>query len=76
MFVANFQLPIVGPLFDDVEFIELGREEAEKIVLDYNKEGQAALPPPEKRYREHGGYDYRGTSSIPPDLYIICLMHS
>ena len=54
--VANFQLPVEGPLFDKVEFVELQREESEKLVETYNKEGREALPPPDKRYRDHG-YD-------------------
>ncbi len=49
MFVANFQLPIEGPLFDTVEFIELNREEAQTLVETYNKDARALLPPPDKR---------------------------
>ena len=54
-----------GPLFDNVEFVELDREEAEKLVEQYNKEGRLALPPPDKRYRhdDRGGFD-RGECSF------------
>jgi type IV pilus biogenesis protein CpaD/CtpE len=56
---ANFELPEVGDLFDAVEFVELDREEAQKVVTKYNEEAKAALPPPEKRYRQ----DRYGSSS-------------
>lgn len=53
IFTANFALPEEGALFDKVEFIELDRAEAAKLVEKYNKEGRDALPPPEKRFREN-----------------------
>ena len=65
--VANFQLPVEGPLFDKVEFVELQRDESEKLVEEYNKEGREALPPPDKRYRDHG-YD-RGRSAYMTPCY-------
>ena len=55
LFTANFQLPEEGQTFDKVEFVELEREEAQKLVEKYNEEGRAALPPPEKRWRGGGG---------------------
>ena len=42
--LANFQLPEEGAVFDKVEFIELGAEEAKALVDQYNKEGRAAFP--------------------------------
>ena len=39
-------------MFDKVEFIELEREEASKLVAQYNKEGQAVFPPDQKRWRK------------------------
>ena len=48
---ANFQLPEVGQCFDEVEFVELERDEAQKLVEQYNKEGHANLPPDYKRFR-------------------------
>ncbi|XP_045583162.2 heterogeneous nuclear ribonucleoprotein U-like protein 1 isoform X2 [Procambarus clarkii] len=39
---ANFKLPEEGGLFDSVEFIELQRDESQKLVEQYNKEGEAA----------------------------------
>nr|XP_018903360.1 PREDICTED: heterogeneous nuclear ribonucleoprotein U-like protein 1 [Bemisia tabaci] len=39
---ANFRLPEEGEIFDEVEFIELQREEAQKLVEIYNKEGRDA----------------------------------
>lgn len=60
---ANFALPEEGPTFDKVEFIELSRDEAQKLVEQYNKEGQAVFPPDQKRWRRDdrfGGRDFRG----------------
>lgn len=50
-FVANFQLPEEGQIFDKVEFIELPLAEAQPVVEQYNKEGKAAQPPDTKRFR-------------------------
>ena len=46
-------------MFDKVEFTELDREEAQKLVDQYNKEGAAALPPPEKRYQSDRSWGSR-----------------
>ena len=60
--LANFTLPDVGSLFDELEWPELQREEAEKLVEEYREAGQKALPPPppspppEKRFREDSGF--------------------
>lgn len=61
-FEANFVLPESGDFLDEVTFVELQRDEAEKMVKQYNEEGRQAAPPPEKRYdnRQTG---YRGQSS-------------
>lgn len=56
---ANYKLPEEGDLFDKVEFIELDREEALKLVEQYNKEGEAAGFGQKKGFR--GGFgDRRG----------------
>lgn len=52
---ANFTLPDVGDFLDEVLFIELQREEADKLVRQYNEEGRKAGPPPEKRFDNRGG---------------------
>uniref|UniRef100_A0A8W4FE84 Heteroous nuclear ribonucleoprotein U like 1 n=1 Tax=Sus scrofa TaxID=9823 RepID=A0A8W4FE84_PIG len=39
---ANFTLPDVGDFLDEVLFIELQREEADKLVRQYNEEGRKA----------------------------------
>ncbi|XP_052275721.1 heterogeneous nuclear ribonucleoprotein U-like isoform X3 [Dreissena polymorpha] len=55
---ANFTVPDVGMLFDEVEFPELQKEEAEKLVEKYREEGQKNLPlaePPAKRFKEENG---------------------
>ena len=54
--LANFALPEVGPLFDKVDYVELDKDEAKKIVDDYNKEGKNAIPPMEKRFRGNDRY--------------------
>ncbi len=56
---ANFALPEEGPVFDKVEFIELEKEESQKLVEKYNKEGRDALPP-EKRFRRDDRWSNRG----------------
>ncbi|KAG7333015.1 hypothetical protein KOW79_003150 [Hemibagrus wyckioides] len=59
---ANFVLPEAGEFLDEVTFVELQKDEAEKLVKQFNEEGRRAAPPPEKRYdnRQTG---YRGQSS-------------
>uniref|UniRef100_A0AAA9SMU2 Heteroous nuclear ribonucleoprotein U like 1 n=3 Tax=Bos TaxID=9903 RepID=A0AAA9SMU2_BOVIN len=57
---ANFTLPDVGDFLDEVLFIELQREEADKLVRQYNEEGRRAGPPPEKRFDNRGGGGFRG----------------
>ena len=58
--LANFTLPDVGDFLDEVLFIELQREEADKLVRQYNEEGRKAGPPPEKRFDNRGGGGFRG----------------
>ncbi|KAL5008098.1 hypothetical protein ScPMuIL_013679 [Solemya velum] len=57
---ANFTLPEEGALFDSVDMVEQEKAEVEALVEKYRKEAQAALPPPEKRFRgdrfNRGGY--------------------
>lgn len=55
-------LPEVGEFLDEVTFVELQKDEAEKLVKQYNKEGRCAAPPPEKRY-DNRLTSYRGHSS-------------
>ncbi|MFT7798399.1 heterogeneous nuclear ribonucleoprotein U-like protein 1 isoform X1 [Arapaima gigas] len=58
---ANFVLPEPGDFLDDVNFIELQREEADKLVKQYNEEGRKAGPPPDKRFDNRlGGFRGRG----------------
>ncbi|KAL8219774.1 UNVERIFIED_CONTAM: Heteroproteinous nuclear ribonucleoprotein U-like protein 1, partial [Gekko kuhli] len=52
---ANFSLPEAGDFLDSVVYIELQRDEAEKLVRQYNEEGKKAGPPPEKRFDNRGG---------------------
>ncbi|XP_064208564.1 heterogeneous nuclear ribonucleoprotein U-like protein 1 [Anguilla rostrata] len=58
---ANFVLPEAGDFLDDVSFVELEREEADKLVKQYNEEGRKAGPPPDKRFDNRpGGFRGRG----------------
>ncbi|XP_068210921.1 heterogeneous nuclear ribonucleoprotein U-like protein 1 [Palaemon carinicauda] len=73
---ANFKLPEEGELFDAVEFVELQREEAGKLVAQYNKEGETAGFGQKKGFRggfhdrrggfmeNRGGYGNRGSSNF------------
>uniref|UniRef100_K7F4Z8 Heteroous nuclear ribonucleoprotein U like 1 n=1 Tax=Pelodiscus sinensis TaxID=13735 RepID=K7F4Z8_PELSI len=56
---ANFTLPEAGDFLDAVIYIEVQRDEAEKLVKQYNEEGKKAGPPPEKRFDNRGG-GFRG----------------
>ncbi|MEQ2170800.1 hypothetical protein GOODEAATRI_004052 [Goodea atripinnis] len=58
---ANFTLPEPSDFLEDVAFVELHREEAEKLVKQYNEEGRKAGPPPEKRFdNRQSGFRGRG----------------
>uniref|UniRef100_A0A8C6SFQ0 Heterogeneous nuclear ribonucleoprotein U like 1 n=1 Tax=Neogobius melanostomus TaxID=47308 RepID=A0A8C6SFQ0_9GOBI len=58
---ANFTLPEVCDFLEDVTYVELQREEAEKLLKQYNDEGRKAGPPPEKRFdNRQGGFRGRG----------------
>ncbi|XP_038623183.1 LOW QUALITY PROTEIN: heterogeneous nuclear ribonucleoprotein U-like protein 1 [Tachyglossus aculeatus] len=56
---ANFTLPDPGDFLDEVLFVELQREEADRLVKQYNEEGKRAGPPPDKRFDNRGG-GFRG----------------
>ncbi|XP_055927077.1 heterogeneous nuclear ribonucleoprotein U-like protein 1 [Argiope bruennichi] len=56
---ANFKLPEVGDVFDDVIYTELQKAEAEKLVAQYNEEGKAAVGPARKQFKpsdQQSGY--------------------
>ncbi|XP_061104453.1 heterogeneous nuclear ribonucleoprotein U-like protein 1 [Conger conger] len=52
---ANFVLPEAGEFLDDVSFVEVQREEADKLIKQYNEEGRKAGPPPDKRFDNRPG---------------------
>ncbi|KAM4020940.1 heterogeneous nuclear ribonucleoprotein U-like protein 1 [Anomaloglossus baeobatrachus] len=52
---ANFSLPEPGDFLEEVIFIEMQKEEAEKLVRTYNEEGKRSGQPPEKKFRGRGG---------------------
>lgn len=54
-------LPEAGEFLDDVSFVEVQREEADKLIKQYNEEGRKAGPPPDKRFDNRpGGFRGRG----------------
>ncbi|KAM9318012.1 heterogeneous nuclear ribonucleoprotein U-like protein 1 [Pholidichthys leucotaenia] len=58
---ANFTLPDPCDFLEGVTFIELQRDEAEKLLKQYNEEGRKAGPPPDKRFdNRSGGFRGRG----------------
>ncbi|XP_073405250.1 heterogeneous nuclear ribonucleoprotein U-like protein 1 [Dendrobates tinctorius] len=52
---ANFSLPEPGDFLEEVIYIELQKEEAEKLIRSYNEEGKRSGQPPEKKFRGRGG---------------------
>ncbi|CAM9927176.1 unnamed protein product [Lampetra planeri] len=52
---ANFTLPEASDFLNEVVFVELQKEEAEKLVAVYREEGRKAAPPPQKRFDNRGG---------------------
>uniref|UniRef100_A0A4W6CJU7 Heteroous nuclear ribonucleoprotein U like 1 n=1 Tax=Lates calcarifer TaxID=8187 RepID=A0A4W6CJU7_LATCA len=62
---ANFTLPEACDFLEAVTFIELQRDEAEKLLKQYNEEGRKAGPPPEKRFdNRQVGFRGRGGGSF------------
>ncbi|XP_043926654.1 heterogeneous nuclear ribonucleoprotein U-like protein 1 [Protopterus annectens] len=69
---ANFKLPEAGEFLDEVIYIELQKEEAERLVKQYNEEGKRAGPPQDKKrpidilkeglpkFQGRGGFQNRG----------------
>ncbi|KAK2912989.1 heterogeneous nuclear ribonucleoprotein U-like protein 1 [Channa argus] len=58
---ANFTLPEACDFLEAVTFVELQRDEAEKLLKQYNEDGRRAAPPPEKRFdNRQGGFRGRG----------------
>ena len=47
----NFTFPEEGDLFEAVEYAELDKEEAAKVVEEYRNDAKKKGPPPEKRFR-------------------------
>ncbi|XP_059161035.1 heterogeneous nuclear ribonucleoprotein U-like protein 1 [Physella acuta] len=58
---ANFTLPEEGQCFETIVYTEeeLSKEDREKLIESYRKEGRDALPPPDKRFRRDSR-DFRG----------------
>uniref|UniRef100_A0A669EFH8 Heteroous nuclear ribonucleoprotein U like 1 n=1 Tax=Oreochromis niloticus TaxID=8128 RepID=A0A669EFH8_ORENI len=62
---ANFTLPEPCDFLEAVTYAELQRDEAEKLMKQYNEEGRKAGPPPEKRFdNRSGGFRGRGGGSF------------
>lgn len=49
---ASFTLPEKGNLLEDILFVELCREEAQKLLTSYKEEATRLLPTPVKRKRQ------------------------
>ncbi|XP_068088160.1 heterogeneous nuclear ribonucleoprotein U [Hyperolius riggenbachi] len=46
---SNFTLPEASQCFDEITYVELPKEEAEKLVEQYKEEGKKSLPPEKKQ---------------------------
>ncbi|KAI4872757.1 hypothetical protein NFI96_026997 [Prochilodus magdalenae] len=50
---VSFTLPEQGELLEEVLFVELCREEAERLLTTYKEEARRLLPAPPKRKKQH-----------------------
>ncbi|GFT16494.1 heterogeneous nuclear ribonucleoprotein U-like protein 1 [Trichonephila clavipes] len=50
---ANFKIPEVGDLFNEVLFPELPKEAAKRLVAEYNEDAAAALGPAPKHFKRN-----------------------
>ena len=67
-------MPDVGSLFDDLDFVELDRDESEKLVEQYREEGQKAMPPPEKRFKQDAGAMDGGGGFFGKNMFLFSLL--
>ncbi|GAA6073993.1 heterogeneous nuclear ribonucleoprotein U-like protein 2, partial [Tachysurus ichikawai] len=49
----SFTLPEQGNLLEDILFVELCREDAQKLLTGYKEEATRLLPTPVKRHKRH-----------------------
>ncbi|GFS39320.1 heterogeneous nuclear ribonucleoprotein U-like protein 1 [Trichonephila inaurata madagascariensis] len=50
---ANFKIPEVGDIFDEVLFPELPKEAAKRLVAEYNEDARASLGPAPKHFKRN-----------------------
>ncbi|XP_061637350.1 heterogeneous nuclear ribonucleoprotein U-like protein 1 isoform X2 [Phyllopteryx taeniolatus] len=61
---ANFTLPEACDFLEAVTYVELQRDDADKLLKQYNDEGRKAGPPPDKRFDNRQG-GFRGRGNFP-----------
>ena len=59
-------LPVKGESFDEIIFVELEEKEAQALVVKYNADAKALLPPQEKRFRGNQSHRFTAIALLGP----------